>query len=353
VSTPASRLRPAQPHGSPADGAQAAHDQVFQLIMAAWGSQAVRALATLSVAEHLDAGPLTAGQVAQRESSDPAMTYRLLRAGVALGLLTYDPANGTFAGTGLLPALHKDSPATLKHYAQAAIGPAFWQPALLLPEAVRQGAGQAAAALGSDVFTYFGGHPEEASLFGAAMTDLSGPVIEQAAGLIDVRAGQVVVDVGGAEGAFACALVEQHPGARGIVLDRPHAMPGVRAETERHGLGDRVRGVAGDFFESVPAGDVYLLKFILHDWDDDSCVRILSAVRRAMNPGARVCIVEMAMTAAAPAPGAALMDMAMLFATTGQERELAEFQTLLTAAGLRQSRVTDLRPPYHLIEAAG
>jgi trans-aconitate methyltransferase len=330
---------------------QAAHDQVFRLIMAAWGSQAVRTLATLSVAEHLDSGPLTATAIAQRESSDPAMTYRVLRAGVALGLLAYDEASGTFAGTHLLPLLHQDSPTSLKHYAQAAIGPAFWPPALLLTDAVRDGSNQAPAAIGSDVFTYFSAHPEEARMFGTAMTDLSEPVIRTAVSVIEMGDAKTVVDVGGADGAFTFELVRQHPQATGIVFDRPHAMPGVLAEAERRGLQDRVTGVPGDFFESVPAGDIYLLKFIMHDWDDPSCVRILSTVRRAMNPGARVLIVEMAMTAQNPSANAALMDMAMLFATTGQERELSQFTGLLAAAKLRQTRVTSLQHPYHLIEA--
>src|SRR4051812_44143142 len=103
--------------------------QVYHLIMAAWGSQAIRAIASLSVAEHLDNGPLSAYDIALRESSDPDMTYRLLRTGTALGLLSYDAAAGTFSPTPMLSVLHADSPTSLKHYAQAAIGPAFWLPA--------------------------------------------------------------------------------------------------------------------------------------------------------------------------------------------------------------------------------
>jgi hypothetical protein len=328
-----------------------AHDHVFRLIMAAWGSQTVRAIAALSVAEHLGSGRLTADEIARRESSDPAMTYRLLRAGVALGLLTHDAATGTFAGTSALTVLHEESPMSLKHYAQAAIGPAFWATAAHLPETVRRGHNQTRAVLGSDLFTYFAAHPEDAHQFGTAMTDISAPIIRQAVSLIDLAGARTVVDVGGANGAFVGALVGPHPDVKGITLDLPHAMPGAQAEAERLGLRDRVTAVPGDFFDEVPAADLYLLKFILHDWDDESCTRILSSVRKAMNPGARVLVVDMAMTADHPSIDAALMDMAMLFATTGQERELPRFGALLAAAGLRQTRVTALRPPYHLIEA--
>jgi hypothetical protein len=327
------------------------HDHVFRLIMGAWASQAVRTIAALSVAEHLQSGRLTAGEIAERESCDPAMTYRVLRAGVALGLLVYEPATETFSGTSLLSVLHEDSPVTLKHYAQAAIGPAFRKTALLLPETVREGRNQAVAALGSDVFTHLSNNQAEARLFRTAMTEISGPVVQQAVSNIAVEDSRTVVDVGGAEGAFVCELVRQHPEISGIVLELPQAMPGIRAEAERHEISDRISGVPGDFFTSVPAGDIYLLKFILHDWDDESCVRILSSVRRAMNPGARIFIVDMAMTPYAPSVDAALMDLAMLFATTGQERELPQFEVLLSAAGLRRTRIVALQPPYYLIEA--
>jgi hypothetical protein len=275
-------------------------EQVFRLIMAAWGSQAVRAIADLSVAEYLGSGECTAGEIARRESSDPAMTYRVLRAGVALGLLTYDPATQEFAGTPLLAVLHRESPVSLKHYARAAIGPAFWKTALLLPETVRRGRNHTAEALGSNVFSWFAANPDEAQLFSAAMTDLSQPVIRDAVSVMETGSAATVVDVGGADGAFVCDLVGAHPHLTGVVLDLPHAMPGVHQQAKRQGVADRVSGVPGDFFDSVPAGDIYLLKFILHDWDDEACVRILSSVRRAMNPGARVFIVEMAMTGDSP-----------------------------------------------------
>jgi O-methyltransferase domain len=128
-------------------------------------------------------------------------------------------------------------------------------------------------------------------------------------------------------------------------------MPGVSEHSRRLGLGDRMRGIAGDFFESVPSGDYYLLKFILHDWSDESCVKILSNIRRAMNPGARVFIVEMVFSDQDISKDAALLDMVMLFGLTGQEREMAEFEKLLQAADLASVRTTPLHRPYHIIEA--
>ncbi|MER7694638.1 methyltransferase [Streptomyces sp. NPDC097610] len=325
--------------------------EVYHLIMAAWGSQAVRAIATLSVAEHLDSGPLSAQDIAERESSDPDMTYRVLRAGAALGLLTYDADRGTFSPTPMLGVLHGDSPTSLKSYAQAAIGPAFWLPAVLLPETITAGSNQAAQALGSNVFEYFGKNPEEAQKFSAAMTDLSAPVIREAASVIDVGTAKTVLDVGGAHGAFVSELVQRNQQLTGSVLELAHVAATVEDEARKRGLGERITGVTGDFFKAVPAADIYLLKHVLHNWDDVSCRSILSNIRSSMRPGSRLFIVEMLVTDSGASSGAALMDMAMLFATTGQERDLAQFDALLTAAGLRRTQTISIRSSYSVIGA--
>jgi hypothetical protein len=336
---------------SATSAAQQDHDEVYRLIMAGWGSQVVRTLASLSVAEHLDGGSLTAEQIAQRASSDAHMTYRVLRAGVTLGLLEYDNATRAFTGTSRLEILHPDSPFTLKHYAQASPGPAFWLPALRLPDTIRRGSNYVEEALGTSVWEFFASHDDEARMFRAAMTDISAPIIREAVSAIDVAGGRFVVDIGGANGAFVAELLQANPHLSGAVLDLPQAMPGVARESRRRGLGERMSGIGGDFFDSVPTADLYLLKFVLHDWSDESCVQILSNIRRAMNPGARLFIVEMTFTDEATSMSAALMDVAMLFGYTGRERDLTEFEKLLRAADLAIVKTSTLHHPYQLIEA--
>lgn len=321
------------------------------MIMAALGSQIIRTLALFSVAEHLHGAALTAEQIAERESGDPAMTYRLLRAGVALGFLEYHADTGQFTGTSLLDVLRKDSPLSLKYYAQTAAGPAFWSSHLLMPESVMGGGPRVLDALGSSVFEYFAEHPDQARMFSAAMTNLSTPVICEAVTSIDTTNAQFAVDVGGADGAFIAALLQRNPALTGAVLDLPQVIPGVVEAAQAHGLQSRMTGIAGDFFQTVPPADVYLLKFILHDWNDESCVKILSNIRAAMKPRARLFIVEMVVTTTTSV-SAALMDMGMLTGFTGQERELSHFGTLLHAAGLEMTQAVELHPPYHLIEAA-
>ena len=134
-----------------------------------------------------------------------------------------------------------------------------------------------------------------------------------------------------------------------VVLDLPHALPGAQAAAVERGLGDRFVAVAGDFFAEVPRGDILLLKFILHDWSDDDCVLILSNCRDALHPGGRIVITEIIIDDHAPGI-APLMDIAML-ASAGSRRTLAEFDDLLTRAGLRRTAATAVQPPYVVIEA--
>jgi hypothetical protein len=222
---------------------------------------------------------------------------------------------------------------------------------MFMPETVKRGTACVAEALGSTVFEYFAEHEDQARMFSAAMTNGSTPVIREATKLIDAAGAHFVIDVGGADGAFTAELLHHHPGLTGAVLDLPKVIPGVCEAAQAQGLEDRMTGIEGDFLDAVPSADIYLLKSVLHDWNDESCVKILSNIHTAMTPGARLFIVEMAITATTTSLSAALMDMAMLASFTGQERELSHFETLLRSAGLQVAEAIPLRSPYYLIEA--
>jgi hypothetical protein len=149
--------------------------------------------------------------------------------------------------------------------------------------------------------------------------------------------------------------LEGNPSLRGIVFDRPNIVDRAVAETAQKGLTERAEVVGGDFFQSVPSADLYLLKMILHDWDDERCVKILKNCRAAMTPGGRMRVVEMIVGELSDPGPAALMDMNMLAAVPGQERSLteydAEYDALLSAAGLRRTAVLPTRSAQSVIEA--
>lgn len=151
------------------------------------------------------------------------------------------------------------------------------------------------------------------------------------------------VDVGGADGQLVLELMAAHPGLRGQVLDLPHAAERAREEAGKRGLADRFTAVAGDFFTAVPGADLYLLKTVLHDWDDDQCVSILRNCRAAVNDGGRALVVETVVGKIGESDFAALSDMAMLAVTNGIERDLDEFDALFAASGWRRGRTLPCR----------
>jgi SAM-dependent methyltransferase len=314
-----------------------------------WISQVVRAAADLRLADHLAAGGLTAGEVADLESSDPSTTYRLMRACAGLGLLSYDN-DGRFTVTPMGVLLQSGVPGSLRDHALVFGAPGHWLPWGQLPEAVRKGGTQAADVLGADLFDYLAGQPEEAAQFAASMEALTAGVAAGAARVVDVSGVSLAVDVGGGTGELVRELMRANDGLRGMVLDLPQAAAAAQQAAEAEGLGSRFSGVGGDFFAEVPAADLYLLKAILHDWDDDSCVRILRNCREAARPGGRVVVIENVVRDPARDRFAALLDMNMLAVTSGQEREMAEYDALFAASGWQRASVHPLPGARSLLE---
>jgi hypothetical protein len=330
------------------DNGTALHEQMLSMIFGSWVAQTVRAVADLSLADHLAEGSLTAAEVARREGSAPDTTLRLMRAGVATGLLESD-GDQRFRATPLLATLRKDGARTLRPLALAMTRRSHWLPWSEFVVAVRKGETQVIAALGTELFGYLQKNPVEAQEFSAAMgslTSLWGPSIAAAINTEGVRC---AVDVGGANGSLLHLLLQANPRLRGIVFDRPDVAKHAETEVAHGGLSTRAEIVGGDFFESVPTGDLYLLKFVLHDWNDQECVTILRRCREAMASGGRVVIIELVV--GEDNPIAALWDMQMLAECTGRERSLDEYDALLVAAGLRRTRISKTATPQLVLEA--
>jgi predicted O-methyltransferase YrrM len=325
--------------------------QVLHLIHGFSASQIVRAIAELSVAEHLHHGALTADEVAAREGSDPGATFRLMRAGVALGLLTAN-ADGTFCGTELLDFLRADAPRSLRPMALFFAGRSNFMTWAGLTAAVRSGHSQVNAVHGTDFFSYLQQNPSEGNNFSAAMTSASGFWADNIQQVIDTANVRKAIDVGGAHGGLLRLLQQSNPALRGVIFDHPDVLEGARAKVAEAGFSDRTELAAGDFFVSVPGGDLYLLKFILHDWNDQQSVEILRRCREAMSPGGRILVIEFVIgDVHAPGKMASYADMTMLLALPGRERSIEDFDSLFTAAGLRRVSVKPLRHPQVVIEA--
>ncbi len=313
--------------------------------------QILHAVAALRIPDHLAAGARTAAEVADRESCDERAAYRLMRAAASLGVLSHE-GGGRFGLTGRGRLLRTGVPGSLRSLLLVQAGHAHWQSLGLLPEAVRRGTSQTKSALGADIFDYLA-QPEnadQARLFAEAMGELSEAVTQGAAAAVDTDGVTSVLDVGGADGHFVLALLATAPALRGGVLDLPHAIEGAVREAERRGQTDRFSAVAGDFFTEVPGADLYLLKTILHDWDDERCLTILGNCRAATRPGGRALVVETVVGEIGKPDFATLSDMTMLAVTGGVERDLGEFDALFAASGWRRGRTYPVGGGYFGLE---
>ncbi|MFI6374721.1 methyltransferase [Streptomyces sp. NPDC050546] len=325
---------------------------VFDMLTGLVVAQTLRGIAALRIADHLSDGVMTAEEVAEREGSHPQATYRLMRAASSLGMLSHEGQH-RFALTGRGRLLRSDVPGSLRSLVLAQAGGAHWQSWDHFPDAVRQGRTQTRQALGMDIFEYYAKpeHAEEAALFAQAMGDLSSLVTHGAVAAVSTADVSTVVDVGGSNGDFVLSLMEANPRLSGQVLDLAHAVEGARSEAEKRGLSDRFSAVAGDFFAEVPPADLYLLKTILHDWDDAQSATILRSCRSAVNEGGRALVVEMVIgEIGQPDDFATRSDMAMLTMTNGMERDLDEFDALFAASGWRRSKTYPVGGGYFGLE---
>lgn len=241
---------------------------VIDMITGCWKTQILRALATFSIADLLAKGPATLGTLAEQTGADKDGLGRLLRAAVSLGLVEY--ADGRYASTSRLDLLREDAPVSFKALAISQGAPGHWLPWGRFPESVATGEGQSKAALGCEQFDYYARNPEQAAQFVKAMQGTSELVQGEVVRLLEIAGTETAVDVGGANGALLCALAKAHPALKGTVYDLPHSREDGVAHIAQEGLSDRVGVESGDFFAAVPVVELYLLKFVLHDWDDAS-----------------------------------------------------------------------------------
>jgi len=205
---------------------------------------------------------------------------------------------------------------------------------------------------GMPVWEFFERHPENAATFNDAMTGMTNAVTGAVMESYDFSAFRKVVDVGGGHGSLLASVLSANPRAIGVLFDAPSVIAGAR-ELEGAGVADRCEKVAGDFFQSVPqGGDAYLLKWILHDWDDERSVAILTNCRRAMAEDGKVLLIEAVLPPGNDPHFGKLIDLNMLVMTGGRERTEEGYRRMLEASGLRLTRVVPTPSPMSVVEAA-
>jgi O-methyltransferase domain/Dimerisation domain len=308
-------------------------------------SQAIHVAAVLGIADLLAGGPRSSDDLAAAAGADPDALYRLLRALAAVDVL-HEADGRRFSLTELGDGLRSDAEAPVGGWAAFIGRPSYWQTWGALLHSVRAGENAFKHVNGTDPWTFRAAHPDEAAAFDRAMADLTRRSHASVMAAYDFSRFGTIVDVGGGNGAFLASVLAEHPDQRGILLDLPHAVAGAPDI-------DRLEAVAGDFFESVPkGGDAYVLRAVLHDWEDDEAAAILTTCRRAMGPGATLVIIERDLGPPNALPETKLSDLNMLVAPGGRERSIAEYGDLLARAGLTLAESHEAGYGLHVILAA-
>ena len=324
-------------------------EQMLGLIRGYWVSQIVGTLAKLKIPDRLANGALRHDELAKEIGCDSQATYRLLRASATVGVISAK-SDGRFGLTLLGEKLRSNVPGSMRDIAVAVTAPGHWLSWGRLAEAVRSGKRQTQATLGRELFQYYADNPHEGSAFTGAMSNLSTMIAEDLARVLDTSTAEHVVDIGGASGAIIAALLESNPALHGTILELADVVPRARTALAERGLSSRCQVVEGDFFKAVPPADIHILKQIIHDWDDEQSVRILSNCARSLRRNGRVILIEYVLAEDGRFSYVPLMDLNMLVLLPGCERTAKQYSELFNAAGLRLNRLIETASPMHVIE---
>jgi hypothetical protein len=324
------------------------HVVVLQMMMGLWKAQILSAVAQFGIADHIADGLYSADEIAHEIEADPDALFRLMRAASSLGILK-QVGSRHFNLTPVGEWLRANSADSLRDLVLAETAPGHWLPWGRLYDAVKSGKPVTRQTLGMEVWEYYAKNQEEGGSFARGMGNLSAIASAEVLTVYDASSFRRIVDVGGSQGVLLTGFLAAANQARGVLFDRPDVIDGVRS---RLGGNERVELVAGDFLSEAPAdGDLYLLKSILHDWDDEHCTRILTNIHRAASAQARVLVVEMLLPDEPQPTPVTLMDMNMLVMLGGRERTAAEFRQLLASSGWKIERVIPTPGLFSVIEA--
>jgi len=329
----------------------ASSPELLDMIVGKWVSQAICTAAELGIADLLKDGPLSTPEIAAKTRASEDGVYRLLRALAHVGLFVEnEPRHFVLAPLG--GGLRSDVPGSLRGFARFLGHDLNSRPWGHLVDSVKTGQPAFDLVFGMSVFDYMTKHPDSAAIFNEAMASLSLIEIQAISTAYNFDGIRTLVDVGGGQGGLLAAILIANPGLRGVLFEMPHALGSARSLLQQAAVIDRCQITGGDFFTAVPeGGDAYVLKRILHDWDDTRARRILENCHRAMPLGGRVLVAEVVVGSANKSNLAGFLDLEMLVVTQGgRERAEHEFQKLYEAAGFRLSKVIATHTVLSIVE---
>lgn len=314
-------------------------------------SQAIYVAAKLGIADLLKDGPKSSDELAKVVGADARSLYRVLRSLSSVGVFA-ETSDKSFALTPLAELLRTDVPGSLHAMAVWMNEPFHWRVYEEMLESVKTGKLAFEHVFGMEPFPYFVENPEVAKIFDDAMTSFSIMTAPAVTAAYDFSSIKKLVDVAGGHGLLISSILKANPGVQGVLFDMPSVIEGAGRLIEEAGVADRCEKVAGDFFEAVTAGgDAYIMKHIIHDWDDERSLVILRNCHRAMTAGGKLLVVEVVIPPGNEPSFGKLMDIEMMLLPGGTERTEAEYRELFRAAGFELTRIVPTGSPVSVIEA--
>jgi hypothetical protein len=324
---------------------------ILELLTGAWTAQSLYVAVKLGIPDELAEGPLSADQVARRVGADSGAVYRLMRALASRGVLRHR-RNNTFTLTSIGKALRTGTPGSVRDFALFLGHPLRWEDWGNLLYSVQTGKPSVDKLRGMGFFEYVETDADLATAFNNAMTAGSEFAIYAVLAAYDFTGFRKIVDVGGGHGRLLSMILAKVLTARGVLYDLPAVVDGAGPELTKAGVADRCEVLGGSFFDSVPdGGDAYLMKAILHDWDDDDAAKILCQIRSAIAPDGKLLLLESVLPERSSSDIGLLIDLEMLVAVGGKERTHAEWADLLRRGGFRLNRVVHTATPVSIVEA--
>lgn len=313
-------------------------------------SQAISTAAQLGVANLLRDGARGADDLAKATATNARMLYRILRALASVGVFA-ENADGKFELTPLAESLRSDAPDSIRDFAIFMGANWHWQPWGELLHSVKTGQPAFEHLHGKPFFDYLAETPEPARAFDNAMTSLSSAVSAAAVEAYDFSSIKRLVDVGGGHGFFLASILKKYPQMQGVLFDAPQVVSGARELLSKYGVESRCEIAGGDFFEAVATGgDAYIMKHIIHDWNDERALKIMKNCHRAMQEGDKLLLVEMVIPEGNAPSFGKFLDLEMMVFMGSFERTREEYRKLYEQSGFELTLVVPTNSPYSVIE---
>jgi hypothetical protein len=323
---------------------------LMQMLFGYAPARAISIVAELRIADLLSDGSKTAEELALTTKSHPRSLYRLLRACASVGIFSED-ADKRFSLCPMAEFLRSNHPESLRAFAEMLAHAEQFQTWSAFDFSVQTGTPAFDKVYGMPIFEYYPTHPKSGQMFNDAMTSMSLGSSMAVMQAYDFSGINKLVDIGGGHGFLLASVLQKYPTMTGVLYDTAPIVEEAKELLAKQGVSSRCETVGGNFFESAPSGgDAYMMKHIIHDWNDEECVKILKHCRKGITEGGRLLVIEMVVPEGNEPSFSKLLDLQMLAVLPGCERTEAEYSTLFGEAGFLLTKIVPTMSPYSVIE---